>query len=98
MNEFKNDLIKWKEYVLFSLKAHVGTILNLAEYRLDAIIAAFIIDLRLLGIYSVVLAIGQINYYLINSVNTVLFPNIVRGNVDIKGFLRVLRLSLFPFC
>ena len=96
MNEFKNDLIKWKEYVLFSLKAHVGTILNLAEYRLDAIIAAFIIDLRLLGIYSVVLAIGQINYYLINSVNTVLFPNIVRGNVDIKGFLRVLRLSLFP--
>ena len=78
MNEFKNDLIKWKEYVLFSLKAHVGTILNLAEYRLDAIIAAFIIDLRLLGIYSVVLAIGQINYYLINSVNTVLFPNIVR--------------------
>ncbi len=96
LGDLRKDLSSWKEYITFSFKAHFGTILNLAEYRVDAIIAAFIIDLRLLGIYSVVLAIGQINYYIINSVNTVLFPSIVRGNVDIIGFLRVLRLSLLP--
>ncbi len=96
LDDLKRDLSSWKEYISFSFKAHFGTILNLAEYRVDAIIAAFIIDLRLLGIYSVVLAVGQINFYIINSVNTVLFPSIVRGNVDIKGFLRVLRLSLLP--
>lgn len=96
LNDLKEDLLRWKEYISFSLKAHFGTILNLAEYRIDALIAAFIIDTRLLGIYSVVLAIGQINFYIINSVNTVLFPTIVRGKIKIGGFLKILRLSLLP--
>ncbi len=96
LSAVRNDFTRWRDYASFSIKAHFGTILNLAEYRVDAIVAAYIVDIRLLGIYSVVLSIGQINYYIINSVNTVLFPSIVRGNVDIPGFLRVLRLSLLP--
>ena len=96
LSAVREDFSRWRDYARFSLKAHFGTILNLAEYRVDAIIAAYIVDIRLLGIYSVVLSIGQINYYIINSVNTVLFPSIVRGNVDIPGFLQVVRLSLLP--
>lgn len=94
LSAVRRDFARWRDYTTFSLKAHFGTILNLAEYRVDAIIAAYFVDIRLLGIYSVVLTVGQINHYAINSVQTVLFPSLVRNNVDLPGFLKVLRLSL----
>ena len=94
--DLRADMKRVKEYLEFSAKAHLGTMLNLAEYRLDGIVAAFFIDFRLLGIYSVVLSIGQINYYIINSVNTVLFPNYVRGNMEFSDFTRVIRFTLIP--
>ena len=95
-NNLKQDIKKWRDYCRYSLQAHFGTLINLFEYRVDALLAVYFIDLKLLGLYSVALYFGQLNYYIFNSVNTFLFPTIVRESMSLKDYMRVVRISMFP--
>ena len=95
-SDLKRDMKRWRDYLKYSLQTHFGTLINLFEYRVDALLAVYFIDLKLLGIYSVALAFGQINYYIVNSINTVLFPTMVRDSMELREYLRVLRMAMIP--
>ena len=95
-SDLKRDIKRWRDYLKYSLQAHFGTLINLFEYRVDALLAVYFIDLKLLGVYSVALSFGQLNYYIVNSINTVLFPTIVRDSMELSEYLRVLRMAMIP--
>jgi len=69
----------WKElkYLMtYGFGAHIAVVLSELEYRFDIFILNFFLSPAHVGIYSVGVTISQLLWYITNSVNTVLFPEI----------------------
>jgi O-antigen/teichoic acid export membrane protein len=69
----------WKELkslVVYGLGTHIAVVLSELEYRFDIFILNFFLSPVHVGIYSVGVTMAQLMWYISNSVNTVLFPEI----------------------
>jgi O-antigen/teichoic acid export membrane protein len=65
-----------KSLITYGLATHIATILAELEYRFDFFILNFFLSPAHVGIYSVGVTMAQLLWYVSNSVNTVLFPEV----------------------
>ncbi len=65
-----------KSLVTYGLATHIAVVLMELEYRFDFFILNFFLSPAHVGIYSVGVTMAQLLWYISNSVNTVLFPEI----------------------
>ena len=86
--------------IRFGSAAHTGTVLTEVEYRLDVFVLVFFLDAANVGIYSVGVSFAQILWYVTNSINTVLFPHLVKDPSEDRDifFARVQKYTLFICC
>jgi O-antigen/teichoic acid export membrane protein len=80
-----NIYVDWKsipKIIRFGGAAHTGTVLTEVEYRLDIFVLVFFLDAASVGIYSVGVSVAQILWYVSNSINTVLFPHLVKDPAE----------------
>ncbi len=76
-----------RESIAFGAKSHVGRIMLLGNYRLDAWLVFSIAGKRELGLYSVAVAWAEAAYFLPTALSAVQRPDLVRANRDDAGKL-----------
>lgn len=62
-----------KEALLFGGKQHIGTISQLLNYRLDALILAALLTRADVGLYSLAVMMGETIWYIPNSIGQILY-------------------------
>lgn len=76
-----------RESVLFGAKSHIGRIMLLGNYRLDAWIVGAVAGARELGLYSVAVAWAEACFFLPTALAAVQRPDLVRSNRSDAGQL-----------
>lgn len=60
----------------YGIKGYIANLMTLLNYRLDALIVNGMIGVASLGIYSISVAMGELLWYVPNSIGLVMFPHI----------------------
>lgn len=82
-NLFKNSKISYfylDKIVKYSLKAHIGVVVQKLNSKFDVIIVGLILPLDQLGYYSIALLFSEFIWIIPDSVGTFLFPILSEGN------------------
>jgi len=75
----KRISFSWKglrSLVIYGFAVHIAVVLSELEYRFDVFILNYFLTPAHVGIYSVGVTVAHLLWYISNSVNTVLFPEI----------------------
>lgn len=93
--KIKSNFRALPEIAAFGAKVHLGTALNEAEYRLDIYILLLFLNSSAVGLYTVATVMGQILWYVSNSINTVLYPYVVSSSESSREefSLRIIKTS-----
>lgn len=73
--------------VKYGAATHLATLLTEIEYRLDTFVLLYFVGPAAVGVYITGVSLGQIQWYLANSINSVLFPYVSEGSNTDKGNL-----------
>jgi O-antigen/teichoic acid export membrane protein len=95
---WKADAALMKQMLRFGLKAHVGGIMEMLNYRADFILVNLFLGPAAVGFYSVSVNMAEIVWRFPEAVVLILIPKITRMDPDqAKNFTpRICRLILFP--
>lgn len=103
----RGDSRLFKEALLFGLKAHLGDIAKMGNWRLDQVLMASLLGSYQVGLYSVGVSISEFLLLIPTAISAVLFPEVsskeganakrlvLRVVTASSGFIIVAALSLF---
>jgi O-antigen/teichoic acid export membrane protein len=82
--------------IKFGLQSHLGTILYLLGWRLDFLLCNIYLDTRAVGYYSIAVLIGEVLWFIPQTLSVVLLPQVSRLADDESARLtsQVCRLSI----
>ena len=80
----------------FALRAHIGSVLQFFNYRLDVFVVNYFLGPAEVGIYSVSVGIAELLWYLPNAVGFVIFPKAAATKPEAMNLFtpRVFRITL----
>lgn len=96
----RNISVPWSSLlsiVRYGGATHIGMLLNEMEYRFDIFLLLYFLSPREVGIYSVGVTLAQLLWYITNSINNVLFPEIASHEKDTgtRFFKRILKYVFY---